>query len=174
VKTLLALLLLVGCGTYEVPQAETSTNTASSTATATATEADSPREVADSPPPSDVKVEVETKVTVTIENGEVSPIAKWHYVEKRKIFADAEKDAPEGYRLPTRLELLTDFSSGLFADYTGSVWTSEHAEDRFDHVFFFKLSDGQSFAYPVESLFGTLYVTKANDEKSDSAQEDRR
>ena len=181
-KTLLIALLLAGCGTYEVPKTEVKEAEDKPKTEERAPDESKPDEskpVEKKAPKQTVKVEVETKVTVTVgedesaPNGEDAPTSKWRYVERRRTFANAEKDTPEGYRLPKRSELMADFEAGLFGDYTGDVWTSDHAKDRNDHVYFFKLSDGQSFAYPVESLFGTLYITKANDDaESDSAQED--
>lgn len=160
---LLTLLMLTGCGTYEVPKTEVKQVDPEA----------SPTPAPDESKPVTKKshdgttVEVETTTKVTVNTGESSPKAPdWRFVERRKTFANAAKDAPAGYRLPTRLELLTAFEGGEFEGYTGQVWTSEHAADRDDHVYFFKLSDGQSFAYPVESLFETLYVS-TDDESTD-------
>lgn len=93
-------------------------------------------------------------VNVTVEIGRHS--GDWLYVESRKTFGEASA-GPVGFHLPTRLELLEALTTGDVAEYDGSVWTSEHAADRYDHVYFMRLKDGASFAYPDDSLFGALY-----------------
>lgn len=148
--TLLLFLLMVGCGNYEEVEFKE-------------TETSAPEARDESEPESEVESSKST------EAGEIS---QWKFVEKRKTFTDVVSDTPIGYRLPTRLELLTAFMGGDLEDYTSNVWTSDVSSDRDDYIFFFKLGDGQSFAYPKNSLFGTLYIAEDSDAESHSTQED--
>lgn len=158
-KTLILALALVttACG-VDLAQKPQNSDTA---AAATATKPDAaPDQKSASPTAQHAQATASASCSAGVSAGPAT--LDWHYDAQRRTFNQAKAATPDGYRLPTRVELLIALDNGQLSGYSDDVWTdtpvSGHASD---HVWTVRTKD----AYPAdawkEELFATLYVKDA-------------
>jgi len=74
----------------------------------------------------------------------------------------AKTTAPEGYKLPSRGDLIDLYDSGLFDGlhgYQGTVWTSNEVTDPGNNrTYSFNIFDGLSVLHPVDMSFICIYL----------------
>ena len=54
---------------------------------------------------------------------------EWVFIDKPMHFYDAESNAPDGYRLPERWELIKAFDEGIFETINTMLWTQTSADE---------------------------------------------
>jgi len=117
-KTLIVLLLVcIGCG-YQMPEEQEQSNLESEEEIETPKTVD--REPVEKEKKKDNSIEVNVNVDVTVNqyNGYAE---KWLFKAKPATWEEADLEAPEGYRLPTRVELMEGFDNGEFEGVVGFV-----------------------------------------------------
>lgn len=99
--------------------------------------------------------------TATATVGSATRSLEWKISIARRSFAEVKVNAPDGWRLPTRGEVIDAFDAGQLADFQAPnllVWTSTEASDNRNNVYIVRLADGFLLPYWKEMTFSGLYV----------------
>lgn len=163
-----AVLMLVGCGTYEVPKTEVKEAAGECGEERFCSEADDVAENEDvaendtGAPSVEVSVEVDVKVSVNgQETSESGDKAQLIFEPKAKTWAKHIDDTPEGYRLMTRYEVIKALETGALDDLMDDdevLWTSSDSAQTSDMAWLIGQYD--DFAASKTLEFPTLYIAQ--------------
>lgn len=104
------------------------------------------------------QVIVQNNVTVTTGDNNPKKL-EWHFVNARKPWYQAKQDAPSGFRLATRAEILGAAAKGALVDMGNvTVWTEDQSDDREDYIWTVSLKNSYPIVQYQESVFASLYV----------------
>lgn len=104
---------------------------------------------------------VSCEVTAKASAGQTVRELEWKISIARRSFMEIRDGAPEGWRLPTRGEVIDAFDAGQLQAFQAPnllVWTSTEATDNRNNVYVVRLSDGFLLPYWKEALYSGLYV----------------
>lgn len=167
-KRLLTLALLItGCGDLNV-DAKGATKAANEAPDAARPETGSETPKKPEAKPAAASASATATATATCSaSGQAAPAAgstlDWRYVPALKTYADAVAEAPDGFHLPTRGNLIDGVDSGALKGYTDSVWSATGSAGREDHVWTIRLNDGYQIDTWKEALHQTIYVREIGD-----------
>lgn len=91
-----------------------------------------------------VEVNVNVDVNVTQVNGYEG---KWLAMGAPATLQDAALQAPDGYRLPTRTELIQAFDAGEFEGMSNVVWSSSEVKEADGYFYGINLGTGTQYEY---------------------------
>ncbi len=178
VAELLAAVCLVACGNIRVEKPDNGQSEQDGSQLDTgrhaddsgkvgqpAGEADEPREDTVRPNDNapDVAVQVAVDVAVVVRSSASPDLEAVRYSPRRRPWQEAVDQAPAGYRLATRAELVALVDAGALADLEPSgpvVWSATEVEARTAQMV--ELADGQSTPADKALALAALYVLEAN------------
>jgi hypothetical protein len=155
---LLSLLFLVGCGDLEQFQESKKDGLADEMGEGAE---EQPSEVTGE---TNVNVNVEVNVEVNSYEGSAEEI-QVIFAPKRRTFSEAQKAAPEGYRLLTRSEFVLLSESGYLAEYddVSYAWSSTVAEDYDDENWAYSVAQDRAYPYDHEVYLPSFYISEFAD-----------
>jgi hypothetical protein len=151
-----ALFYLVACGSIEDFQQQDDESSEVSEVDESQRRTTVPRDTG-----TEVNVDVDVEVNVDVNSGEEpSGQRELVYRPNRVNYYSAESNAPEGYRLAERAELIDLFDKGYLTDFDVNefVWTGTEAASTTHWVF--GLWFGNVQPYDHEVLLPTIYIER--------------